>query len=63
VLKKSTKKKDFGKYGKVLILNKMIELTKKDECAYQDMISHLPLCSISSPRKVLVVVGGDGEIL
>jgi spermidine synthase len=50
-------------HGKVLVLDKMIQLTEKDECAYQEMIAHLPLCSISSPKKVLVVGGGDGGVL
>lgn len=50
-------------YGKVLVLDGVIQLTEKDECAYQEMIAHLPLCSIPSPRKVLVVGGGDGGVL
>lgn len=39
-------------YGKVLILDGVIQLTERDECAYQEMIAHLPLCSISNPKKV-----------
>jgi len=39
-------------YGKVLVLDGIVQLTDKDECAYQEMITHLPLCSISSPKKV-----------
>lgn len=39
-------------YGKVLILDGVIQLTERDECAYQEMITHLPLCSIPNPRKV-----------
>ena len=30
----------------------MIQLTERDECAYQEMITHLPLCSIPNPKKV-----------
>lgn len=40
-------------YGKVLVLDGVIQLTERDECAYQEMITHLPLCSISNPKKVL----------
>jgi len=47
-------------YGKALVLDGVIQLTEKDECAYQEMITHLPLCSVPSPRKVLVAGGGDG---
>ncbi|KAH0691671.1 hypothetical protein MTR67_014085 [Solanum verrucosum] len=50
-------------YGKVLVLDGIVQLTEKDECAYQEMIAHLPLCSIKSPKKVLVVGGGDGGVL
>ncbi|CAM8959200.1 hypothetical protein QQ045_004341 [Rhodiola kirilowii] len=50
-------------YGKVLVLDGIVQLTEKDEFAYQEMITHLPLCSIKSPKKVLVVGGGDGGVL
>jgi hypothetical protein len=41
-------------YGKVLVLDGIVQLTDKDECAYQEMITHLPLCSIPSPKKVIL---------
>ncbi|GAB4826259.1 hypothetical protein Ancab_009124 [Ancistrocladus abbreviatus] len=50
-------------YGKVLVLDGIVQLTEKDECAYQEMMAHLPLCSIESPKNVLVVGGGDGGVL
>ncbi|CAI5462525.1 unnamed protein product [Closterium sp. Yama58-4] len=50
-------------YGKVLVLDGVIQLTERDECAYQEMITHVPLCSIPNPKKVLVVGGGDGGVL
>ncbi|KAL4594956.1 hypothetical protein ACB092_12G056300 [Castanea dentata] len=50
-------------YGKVLVLDGIVQLTEKDECSYQEMIVHLPLCSIPSPKTVLVVGGGDGGVL
>lgn len=40
-------------YGKVLVLDGVIQLTERDECAYQEMITHLPLCSIPNPKKVI----------
>lgn len=43
-------------YGKVLVLDGVIQLTERDECAYQEMISHLPLCSIPNPKKVLLIL-------
>eukprot|EP00898_Chlorokybus_atmophyticus_P003176 jgi/Chlat1/385/Chrsp10S01496 len=50
-------------YGKVLVLDGAIQLTERDEFAYQEMIAHLPLCSIKNPKKVLVVGGGDGGVI
>ncbi|GJN07675.1 hypothetical protein PR202_ga25523 [Eleusine coracana subsp. coracana] len=65
-------------YGKVLVLDGVIQVTERDECAYQEMITHLPLCSIKDPKKVkvidstsimakddqvLVIGGGDGGVL
>ena len=51
-------------YGKVLVLDGVIQATERDEFSYQEMITHLPLCSLKeAPRKVLVVGGGDGGVL
>ncbi|XWS61304.1 hypothetical protein CRYUN_Cryun07bG0114600 [Craigia yunnanensis] len=48
---------------KCLVLDAIVQLTEKDELAYQEMIAHLSLCSIPSPKTVLVVGGGDGGVL
>nr|GEZ69074.1 spermidine synthase 1 [Tanacetum cinerariifolium] len=50
-------------YGRVLVLDGVIQLIERDECAYQEMITHIPLCSILNPKKVLVIGGGDGGVL
>ena len=51
-------------HGKVLILDGVIQATERDEFSYQEMIAHLPLCSLRRPaKKVLVVGGGDGGVL
>jgi len=51
-------------YGKVLVLDGVIQLTERDEHAYQEMIAHLPLCALpEAPRRVLVVGGGDGGVV
>ncbi|KAF5459875.1 hypothetical protein F2P56_019787 [Juglans regia] len=50
-------------YGKVFVLDGALQLTEKDECSYQEMMTHLPLCSIPNPNKVLLIGGGDGGIL
>ncbi|KAI9823706.1 MAG: putrescine aminopropyltransferase [Sarea resinae] len=50
-------------YGKVLVLDNVIQCTERDEFAYQEMITHLAMNSHPNPKKVLVIGGGDGGVL
>jgi len=50
-------------FGKVLALDGVIQVTERDEFAYQEMLSHLPLCAHENPKRVLVIGGGDGGVL
>eukprot|EP00624_Nannochloropsis_granulata_P004034 evm.model.NODE_30254_length_36531_cov_26.204018.10 len=50
-------------YGKVLVLDGVIQATERDEMAYQEMIVHMPLFAHPIPRKVLIIGGGDGGVL
>lgn len=50
-------------HGKVLVLDGVIQVTERDEFAYQEMISHIPLYAHPSPKRVLVIGGGDGGVL
>lgn len=50
-------------FGKVLVLDGALQLTERDEFAYQEMISHLPLLSHPNPKTVCVIGGGDGAVL
>jgi spermidine synthase len=51
-------------YGKVLVLDGVIQATERDEFSYQEMISHLPLfVNKNPPNKVLIIGGGDGGVL
>lgn len=45
-----------------MILDGIIQCTQRDEFAYQEMISFLPLCAHPNPEKVLIVGGGDGGV-
>ena len=38
-------------FGNVLVLNGIIQCTEKDEFAYQELITHLPIMSHPSPKK------------
>ena len=50
-------------YGKVLVLDGVIQLTERDEYAYQEMITHIPMFAHPNPESVLIVGGGDGGVL
>ena len=50
-------------YGTVLVLDGVIQVTERDEFAYQEMITHLPMFAHPNPKKVLIVGGGDGGVL
>lgn len=54
---------DCNVFGRVLVLDDVIQLTEKDEWAYQEMVSFLPLNSHPNPKKVLVIGGGDGGVV
>ncbi|KAJ6635261.1 Spermidine synthase [Pseudolycoriella hygida] len=49
-------------HGRALILDGIIQCTQKDEFAYQEMISFIPLNCHPNPKKVLIIGGGDGGV-
>lgn len=46
-------------FGNVLVLNGIVQCTEKDEFAYQELITHVPVMCHNNPKKVLVIGGGD----
>lgn len=50
-------------FGNVLVLDGIIQCTERDEFAYQEMITHVPLFAHKNPKKVLVIGGGDGGVI
>jgi spermidine synthase len=47
-------------YGTMLLLDGLVMITDVDEFVYHEMISHIPACLHPSPKKVVVIGGGDG---
>lgn len=47
-------------WGRMLVLDGMIQVTTADEFVYHEMIAHVPLAAHGRARRVLVVGGGDG---
>lgn len=50
-------------YGTVLVLDGVIQVTERDEHAYQEMIAQIPMHCHPDPQNVLIVGGGDGGVL
>lgn len=51
---------DTKQYGRMLVLDGMVQLTIGDEFTYHEMLAHVPLHTHPNPRDVLVIGGGDG---
>lgn len=47
-------------FGRLLTLDDIIQVTERDEFFYHEMLAHVPLVAHPSPRKVLIIGGGDG---
>jgi spermidine synthase len=46
-------------FGKMLMLDGAVQITKRDEFIYQEMMAHVPLFGHGNAREVLIVGGGD----
>jgi len=54
---------DTYEFGRVLVLDGIVQTTEADEFIYHEMLSHLPMLSHPHPERVLIIGGGDGGIL
>ncbi len=50
-------------YGRMLLLDGMVQTTEADEFIYHEMMAHVPLLTHPDPRNVLIIGGGDGGVL
>jgi spermidine synthase len=51
-------------YGKVLVLDGVLQLTERDADAYNEMMAHVPMMQHEhGPKRVLVIGGGDGYVV
>lgn len=51
---------DTGQFGRMLVLDNVIQTTVKDEFVYHEMITHVAMNTHREPKKVLIIGGGDG---
>lgn len=49
--------------GRMLFLDRHVQLAEIDERAYHESLVHVPLLNIESPTRALVIGGGDGAVL
>ena len=49
-------------YGRVLVLDGIIQITEKDEAAYSEMLVHPAIQVLKNPKKILIIGGGDGAV-
>lgn len=47
-------------FGRMLLLDGIIQTSIRDEFIYHEMLAHVPLFIHPNPRRVLVIGGGDG---
>jgi spermidine synthase len=65
LLKKKTKYQEImvvrnPYFGKMLILDEVVQLTERDEFFYHEMLTHVILHACPKPKKAVVIGGGDG---
>lgn len=56
---------DNATFGRVMMLDGVVQLTTKDEFIYHEMMAHVPLFSLGAERarRVLIIGGGDGGVM
>jgi len=50
-------------FGRMLILDGIVQLTEKDEFFYHEMLTHVAMHAHPEPRRVAVIGGGDGGVV
>lgn len=51
------------RFGKVLLLDSVVQLSERDEAFYHEALVHPALCTHSKPENILIIGGGDGGTL
>ncbi|HXF29406.1 MAG TPA: polyamine aminopropyltransferase [Chlamydiales bacterium] len=52
-----------AEFGRVLVLDNIVQTSEADECIYHEMLCQVPLLAHPNPKKVLIIGGGDGGSL
>ena len=54
---------DTPRFGRVLLLDDVINVTESDEAVYHEMLCHVPMQTHADAQRMLVVGGGDGGVI
>jgi spermidine synthase len=54
---------DSPEFGRILVLDGVVQLTERDEFFYHEMLAHVALHAHMNPEDVLIIGGGDGGTL
>src|ERR1700684_2510197 len=50
-------------HGRVMTLDRVVQITERDEFVYQEMLAHVPLLAHGAAKNVLIIGAGDGGVL
>ena len=50
-------------FGRVLVIDGVVQTTEKDEFAYHEMLAHVPILAHGRVKRGLIVGGGDGGVV
>lgn len=50
-------------YGRILVLDGVLQTSEKDEFIYHEMLCQVPMFLHKNPKKILIIGGGDGGSL
>ncbi|MBX2805763.1 MAG: polyamine aminopropyltransferase [Hyphomicrobiales bacterium] len=50
-------------FGRVMMLDGVVQLTESDEFIYHEMMAHVGMLSLGNARRILIIGGGDGGVM
>lgn len=50
-------------FGKILVLDGIVQLTERDEFFYHEMLTHVAMHAHPNPERIAVIGGGDGGVV
>ena len=51
------------RFGRILALDGVVQVTERDEFVYHEMLTHLPILAHGAVKRVCIIGGGDGGVL